>query len=379
MNFKRLKAIIKKEVKHLWRDKRMLFVVFFFPAFLLGVFGYAVNFDVKNINLAVLDKSQTAASRELYQKLVSSEYFKLTGLLKNEKDIDEVIDEKSAQIVLVIPADFEERMKRGDKSAEVQFIIDGVDGNSATIIKNYVESFTAGYSQSLSSKSALKSGFKVNLPVDLRPIFMFNPTLETTRYLIPGLIAFILIVTTVVTVSLSLVREKERGTIEQINVSSISVVELLIGKTTPYVLIGLIHSYSVLGAGYVLFDVSVSGSHLLLFLSIMVFIIASASIGIFISVVADTQQVAFTAAVFASMLPSIILSGFIFPVESMPAIIQIFSNITPAKFFIVAMRAIILKGVGLGAFGTQLLYLLIFPAAFTVLSVIVSLKKEGAR
>ncbi len=378
MSFRRLKAIIKKEVKHLLRDRKMLIVVFFFPAFLLAVFGYAVNFDVKNINLAVWDQSNTPQSREFYNDLAGSAYFNLSEVLNNSEDIDEVLDKKDAQVALVIPKDFATNLNRTDRTAKVQFIIDGVDGNTATIIKNYVEAFTAGYSQKLSEKIALRTGMRILPAIDIRPLFMFNPTLETTKFLIPGLIAFVLIVTTIVTVSLSLVREKERGTIEQINVSSINTVELLIGKTFPYILIGLINSYTVLGAGHILFGISVSGSHALLFLSIITFIIACASIGIFISVISDTQQVAFTAAVFASMLPSVILSGFIFPIESMPPVIQVFSNITPAKFFIIALRSIILKGVGLGAFGINLLYLLIFPAVFTLLSLIISRKKEGA-
>ncbi len=374
MNLSRLKAVIVKEIKHLLRDKRMLFVVFFFPAFLLAIFGYAVNFDVKNINLGVYDQSNTAISRDFYKGLTGSPYFNLAAVIRSPKEIDEALDHKKAQVVLVIPKSFNKDIQRIDKTAKVQYIIDGVDGNTAAIIKNYVEAYTAGYTQKLLNKN-----FNTRIPsVSSQPIFMFNPTVETTKYLIPGLIAFIIIVTTIVTVSLSLVREKERGTMEQINVSSITNMELLVGKIFPYLLIGLINSYSVLLAGHILFGISVAGSQFLLFLSILVFIIASASIGIFISVVADTQQVAFTAAVFASMLPSVILSGFIFPVESMPEIIQPFSNLTPAKFFIIAIRSIILKGVGLEAFGQNLLYLLIYPLLFSILALVVSKKREGA-
>lgn len=378
MSRQRLNAIFKKEIKHLLRDKRMLFVIFFFPAFLLGVFGYAVNFDVKNINLAVWDQSSTPESREFYNNLSGSAYFKLSALVNNPQEVDDVLDYRNAQVVLIIPKGFSKDLKRTDKTATVQFIVDGVDGNTATIIRNYVEAYTAGYSQRITIENAKRSGVAALPGIESVPLFQFNPTLNTTKFLIPGLIAFILIVTTMVTVSLSLVREKERGTIEQINVSSTNTLELLLGKTLPYVIIGLINSYTVLAAGYILFDVAIMGSHALLFLSIIVFIVATASIGIFISVVADTQQVAFTMAVFASMLPSIILSGFIFPIESMPFVIQIFSNITPATFFIIALRAIILKGVGLESFGINLIYLLIFPVFFTTLSIIISKRKEGA-
>ena len=183
-------------------------------------------------------------------------------------------------------------------------------------------------------------------------------------YLIPGLIALILIVTVVITVSLSLVREKERGTIEQINVSSLTEMELILGKLVPYVAISFIIAGMILIAGFILFDVVVKGSYILLFISILIFLIASTAIGIFISAISDSQQVAFSVATFASLLPATLLSGFIFPIESMPIIIRITTNITPAKFFIIALRDIIIKGVGLTVFWQQWIYMLIFAFVF---------------
>ena len=187
----------------------------------------------------------------------------------------------------------------------------------------------------------------------------------------------ILIITSVVSVSLSLVREKERGTIEQINVSSLSALEVMLGKVLPYVIIALIDAVFILVAGYILFGVVVEGSYILMFFSTLIFIIASTSLGIFISAVADSQQVAFTAATFASMLPSLILSGFVFPIESMPSLNQILTNITPAKFYLVSLRAIMLRGVGLQAFWAQWIYLGIFAFVFLALGTIISKKKEA--
>jgi ABC-2 type transport system permease protein len=210
------------------------------------------------------------------------------------------------------------------------------------------------------------------VPIKLESRFWFNPELKSSQFLVPGLIAMILIVTAAVTVSLSLVREKERGTIEQINVSSLNTLELLIGKTFPYLLIALINAAFILIAGYILFDVVIKGSYLLLFISTFIFLMASTSLGIFISVVADSQQVAFTAAVFATLLPSLILSGFIFAIENMPGIIQVLTNITPAKFFISAIRAIILRGVGLQAFWQQWIYMLLFTFVFLGLAVVIN-------
>ncbi len=374
--FNRIKAISKKEVKQLLRDKRMLFVIFFFPVFLLAVFGYAVNFDVKNIKLAVYDKCNTAESRNFINTFSSSKYFRVTAYMNTESEINNILDTKKAQLILIIPKEFSHKIVSLNDKPEVQTLIDGVDGNTATIIKNYVDAAVNSFNQNLQEGVMAKTGVKVSSPVDLRPVFWFNPNLDTTKYLIPGLIAMILILTATVTVSLSLVREKERGTIEQINVSSIKIIELLIGKSLPFLIIALINAAFILLAGFILFNVVVKGSFLLLLLSTLLFLSSAVALGIFISTVADSQQVAFSIATFATLLPSMILSGFVFPVENMPQIIQLFTNLTPVKFFIVALRAIILKGVGLEAFWNQLVYLCIFTFVFLLFAFIAQKKKE---
>ena len=374
--FSRTRAIAKKEIKQLLRDKRMMFVLFFFPVFLLGVFGYAVDFDVQHVQLAVLDNSKSEKSREFVNSLSSSEYFDIILIVENEKEIKAILDDKDAQAVLVIPNDFERKIYGKKETAKLQFLIDGVDGNTASIIKNYVTSAVQSFNAGIQKEMLAEIGAKSFQPIALEAIFMFNKDLKSARFLIPGLIAMILIIVAVVSVSLSLVREKERGTIEQINVSSLSTLELLVGKALPYIIISLINAAFIIVVGYLLFDVSVKGSYLLLFISTLIFIISSVSLGIFVSVVADSQQVAFTMATFASLLPSVILSGFIFPIESMPAIIQVFTNITPAKFFIVALRAIMLRGVGLSMFWAQLVYLLLFTVLFLGLATMINKKKS---
>jgi len=221
-----------------------------------------------------------------------------------------------------------------------------------------------------------KLGVNYKSPIELEPIFWFNPELETTKFLIPGLIAMILIITAVISVSLSLVKEKEQGTIEQINVSSINSTELLVGKSLPYIVLSILDAILILVVGYILFDVVVKGSFILLFFTMFIYIIASTAMGILISVISNTQQIAFTLATFATLLPSVILSGFIFPIESMPTIIQWITNITPAKFFIIPLRAIIIRGVGLEAFWEQLIYLSLFTVFFLVLAIFASKKQE---
>ena len=372
----RTRAIAKKEIKQLMRDKRMMFVLFFFPVFLLGVFGYAVDFDVQHVQLAVFDNSKSETSRGFVNSFSSSEYFDIVLIVEKEKEIKAILDDKDAQAVLVIPNDFERNIYGKKEAAKLQFLIDGVDGNTAAIIKNYVTSAVQAFNAQVQTAMLAQAGAKSFQPIALEPIFMFNKDLKSARFLIPGLIAMILIIVAVVSVSLSLVREKERGTIEQINVSSLSTLELLVGKALPYIIISLINAAFIIVVGYLLFDVAVKGSYWLLFISTLIFIISSVSLGIFVSVVADSQQVAFTMATFASLLPSVILSGFIFPIESMPEIIQVFTNITPAKFFIVALRAIMLRGVGLSMFWEQLVYLLLFTVLFLGVATVIGKKRS---
>jgi len=367
----RVKAIAKKEVKQLLRDKKFLSILFFFPVFLLAIFGYAVNFDVKHISLAVLDKSNSFESRQFIASLTHAEYFDIKIVLKSEKEINQVLDKGETQAVMVIPKDFSGNLVTGKKTPQIQFLIDGVNGNTATIIKNYLTLATFNYGQKYQAKILRRFGKTQYIPVSLETRFMFNPELKTTKFLIPGLIGMILIITAVISVSLTMVREKEQGTIEQINVSSVKPLELIFGKSLPYLLISLSDAVIVLIAGYILFGVTVVGSYWLLFITTIIFLFTSISVGIFISTVAESQQVAFTVATFFSLLPSFILSGFVFPIDSMPKIIQIITNITPVKFYLVAMRAIMLRGVGLSAFWQQLIYLLIFSAVFILLATVV--------
>ncbi len=366
----RIVAISRKEVTQLLRDKRMIFVLFFFPVFLLVIFGYAVNFDVQNVRLAVQDNDHTITSRDLIKTISSSSYFNIVEYYDNDKRGKEILDAGFAKGLLIIPIDFEKDIYAANKNVKVQLLIDGVDGNSATIIQNYSLAAIASFNNKLTQTAADKIGLRFEAPINLQSRFWFNPELQTTIYLLPGLIALILIVTAVVTVSLSLVREKERGTIEQINVSSLTIFELLIGKVFPYVIISYINAAIILLAGYILFGIVVMGSYFLLFVSTFLFLFASTALGIFISVVADSQQVAFSIATFASLLPATILSGFIFPIESMPVIIQWFTNITPAKYFIIALRSIIIKGVGLNAFWDQWLYMFLFASFFILISIV---------
>lgn len=371
----RILAISKKEVRQLMRDKRMLYVLFIFPFVLLILFGYAINFDVRHIKLAVFDQNHSFETRDFVNRLTSSNYFDLVQNIKAEGQIRKVLDGGDAQAVIVFPYDFTQNIYSG-RQANIQILVAGVDANTASVITNYMRAATATFAEKLSNELLKVTGRKANIPINLEPRFLFNPDLDSTKYLIPGLISMILIMTAVISIALSIVREKERSTMEQINVSPISSVELLVGKTLPYTVIALVVASLVLFAGYLLFDVTIKGSLLLLFISTLIFLFASLNLGILVSTISDSQQVAFQIAALISLLPSFLLSGFVFPIESMPPVIQIFTNITPVKFYIVILRDILLKGVGLFAFWDQLIYLVLFSVFFLGLAAIINRKSK---
>jgi len=375
MSWHRLFAIAKKEFKHLFRDIRMLSILIFFPAFLLVVFGYAINFDVHHVRIAVYDGDRSDFGPEFIKSLTSTDYFSLVDYIENKNEIKKILDEKIAQCVIVLPQNLSSEFY-SKREGKIQFLIDGVDGNTAVIIQNYVSTALREFNLKHTELTLAGLGIKQYNPINFEPLFWYNPELKTTKFLIPGLIAMILVITAVISVSLSLVREKEKGTIEQINVSPLKSLELLLGKTAPYLLLALLNAALILIVGYILFGVEVKGSFLLLFITTLIFLFACTSIGILVSSIADSMQVAFSIATFASLLPSVILSGFIFPIESMPGVIQVITNITPTKYFIVILRAIILRGAGIEAFWQQIIYLILFSLILLAISNLILNKKE---
>ncbi len=374
---KRILAISKKEIRQLKRDTRMLYVLFVFPFVLLILFGYAINFDVHHIKMAVYDLDKSIETRDFVNRLTSSNYFDLVGSLSSENQIREALDKGDAQVVLVFPHDFSSNLQ-SSKEAKVQILVEGIDANTASVISNYMNAATATYNYKITQKAMAVRGKQAYLPINLEPRFWFNPDLNSTLYLIPGLISMILIMTAVISIAMSIVREKENGTIEQINVSPLNSLELLVGKIIPYSIIALVIAAIILFAGYILFGLTIKGSILLLFISTLIFLFASLNLGILISSISDSQQVAFQLSALISLLPSFLLSGFVFPIESMPPVIQILTNITPVKFYIVVLRDILLKGVGLTAFWQQIIYLIIFNVFFLGLATIINKKNKMA-
>ena len=373
---KRLWPIIKKEFRHIRRDKRVLAVLTLVPAALLLLNGYALNFDVTHIRTAVVNHDKSATSRDFIQSFVSSGYFDHVKNLRTSYEAARLLDNGEVRLVIVVPSGFSEKLLARE-TVDVQLLVDGMDASAATTIVGYAQAMVLQYSQRIILQAMSKIGRGSYIPVNYEMRMWYNPELKSARFLVPGLIAFILAITCVIATSLSIVKEKERNTIEQINVSPIHALDFIVGKLIPYALISLVAAALVLLAAYFLFDVVIKGSVLLLFFATLLFITAALSIGLFVSTVSDSQQVAFQIAAIVSIAPTIILSGFIFPIRSMPWWLQVLSNVTPAKFYLVILRSIVLKGAGLSAFWEQGVYLLLYTTLFLGISTLRFRKTVG--
>lgn len=369
-------SISLKEIRQIRRDKRSLLIIFALPVFLLILFGYAITLDVRNIRLGIYDKDMTATSRDFIESFRGSPYFIIEAVAGNDEEVTQLLQRGVVQCVISIPKDFSKDLSN-KKNVRVQFLIDGVDANTATVVLNYVNIATLTYSQNIAKEVLAVKGINVYQPLNIESQFWYNKDLNTTQYFIPGLIAMILIIISVILTSISLVKEKELGTIEQIRVSPVSSLQLIIGKIIPYLLISLLIASSILAMGYLLFGITVKGSYLFLFLGTICYLLATLSMGVFISTIADSQQVAFQMSQLISQLPTVILSGFIFPIESMPVPIQILSNIAPAKFYIIILRDILIKGTDFEVFKMQMVYLLLFAVFFITIATIKT-KKTNA-
>jgi len=349
-------AVGHKELRQIVRDRRTLGILLFVPALILLIYGYALNFDLRSIPLAVQDRDGSRESRQLIAAFVNSTYFSLVTYVHTDADIDVLIDRNQVRAALVVPTDFGARVA-GRRPTTVQVIIDGDNANTATTVMGYAQAITAEVSAAFSSKGVVRVASPL---LTLEPRIWYNPQLRSTLFLVPGLIAFIAMITAVVSTALSVVREKERGTMEQIQMSPLSPVAFVAGKVLPYFGLSFLSALLVIFAAMALFELPMRGSWLLLCVSIAVFQVGALAQGLLISTIAQTQQVAFQAALLSSFLPTFILSGFVFPISSMPTAIQLVTYIVPARYFLVALRSVVLKGAGLDAFAPELGALALF-------------------
>lgn len=345
LNWNRLMTVTKKEFIHIKRDKPSLVISLVIPILMLLLFGYAVNTDVNHVQFTYHDASQTQESRELIQKFSHSWYFQNIGQSDSARAVEETIMKGKAKIGLVIPENYTRDLKRG-KTADIQVLIDGADPTVARTAASYAVTLTNQYSSEIQQQTARQTGLlqKNGAAIVAKPSVLYNPTLESSKFNIPGVVGLILQNITIILTALSLVREKELGTIEQLIMTPVTSLELILGKLIPYILIGIYDFIVILILSNWVFGVTVNGSLFELCMLGLVFLIGSLAMGMLISTVAQNQAQAIQSALMF-LLPSVLLSGFMFPRESMPDIIYWFGAIFPITHFLVILRGIILKGI----------------------------------
>ena len=358
-------AVAVKEMRQIRRDRRSLLILLFVPAFFLLIYGYALNFDLRNIPLAVLDNDRSVVSREVVSAFANSGYFDVVASLTGTSEIDALLDRGRARAVLVLPARLGADTRSG-RSTAVQMVINGDNANSATTIMSY----TLGVVSTLSARyeAEARLGSPGGPLLTLEPRVWYNPELRSSLFLVPGLIAYISMLTAVVSTSLSIVREKEAGTMEQVRMAPIGALPYVLGKTVPYFVVSLASATGIVAVAMLLFDLPMRGSWLMLLGAVSLFLVGALGFGLLISTVAETQQVAFQMALLTSFMPTLMLSGFIFPITSMPAFLQAVTYVVPARYFLIALRAIVLKGVGPEMFWRDLVALTIFATVTVTLA-----------
>jgi ABC-2 type transport system permease protein len=355
---RRALAVGRKEFRQIVRDRRTLMILLFIPVFFLLLYGYALNFDIRHVKLAVEDRDQTPESRDLVSAFVNSGYFDLVATVRSPVDVDRLLDRNQARAVLIIPGDLGRDVRTG-RDTSVQIIISGDNVTTASTVIAYATTIVHSVSSSLQLER-IGGGSMAAPPVVPEPRVWYNPELKSALFLVPGLIAFIGMITAAVSTALSVVREKERGTWEQVRMAPVSTTAYVVGKTLPYLGIALVSAAGIILAAMVLFGLPVRGSWLSLFLVTALFLTGALGTGLFISTVADTQLLAFQMVLLAAFLPTMILSGFIFPISSMPWPIQVVTYIVPARYFLVALRGIVLKGTGLHEFWPHVAALVVY-------------------
>jgi ABC-2 type transport system permease protein len=376
-------AVARKEFRQIWRDTRTLMTLLFVPAFFLLLYGYALNFDIRHVALGVDDRDRTAESRALVAAFVNSGYFDLVAsidstisapegartssirrILSPPRTIDGLMDRNEVRAVLVIPTGLGRALQTG-KPVAVQVLLNGDNANTATTVMGYA--VTIIRSESARYQPAAAQSSRAPL-VSVEPRVWYNPALRSTLFLVPGLIAYIAMITAVVSTALSIVREKERGTMEQVRMAPLDAASFVVGKTVPYFVVSLVSALGIIAVAMALFGMPMRGSWLLLLLALSLFLVGALGLGLLISSVAETQQVAFQAALLVSFLPTLMLSGFIFPIASMPPFLQLVTYAVPARYFLIALRGIVLKGAGLQAYGADLLALAAFALVVMALA-----------
>lgn len=338
---KKFLAFVKKEFRHILRDRRTLFILLGMPVAQVIIFGYAITNEFRNANIVVLDQSRDEMSRQLTDKLTASGHFRLAGEAQDLASVDAFFKQGKIKMAVVIPAGFAESMSR-DENTQVQLIADGSEPNYASTLVAYANQMIADFQQSVSPQSSVSSPAVVRVETRM----LYNPQLKSAFLFVPGVMALILMLISAMMTSLTIAREKELGTMELLLVSPLHPLQIVVGKVVPYVLLAFTDGMLILILGVFVFGVPIQGNLLLLLATSILYVLAALSLGVLISARAATQQTALMASLMGLMLPTVLLSDFIFPLASMPVPLQIVGNIIPARWFISILRDVMLKGSG---------------------------------
>ncbi|MBD3170624.1 MAG: ABC transporter permease subunit [candidate division Zixibacteria bacterium] len=367
---KKIFYIIKKEFLQFRRDRRMFGISFVAPVIQLLLLGYAANLDVKNVPIVVYDMDNTSISRELITKFTNSGYFEIRDYIDDPDDIDRYIDSGEAELAFSIPRGFANELT-ANRTPQLQVITDGSNANSATIGLNYASMIISDYSTNIMIqhlKGLKKLGFsRPYVEPEIR--IWYNPDLKSRNFMVPGVLALLLMVVTMILTSLAIVKEREIGTMEQLIVTPVKPYQLIIGKLTPFTIIGLVDIILVLIVAAFWFGVPVRGSILLLYVLCAFFLLNTLGLGLLVSTLSRNQQQAMLSAIFFIMMPMLFFSGFVFPIENMPMVFQYFSYLLPLRYFFVIVRGIFLKGVGIVELWDEAGLLLFFGLLIMTLSI----------
>ncbi|MDD5571537.1 MAG: ABC transporter permease [Bacteroidales bacterium] len=337
---KRFVGFIKKEFYHILRDYRSLLILIGMPVVQILIFGFAISNDIKDAKIAILDNSKDEITQKLTQKILSSGYFILEKNISGTGDIENSFKQGKVKQVIIFENDFGKKLKKEGR-ASVQIISDASDPNTANILVNYTNAIISSFQMEMMKSQVIP--FQIIPEVKL----FYNPEMKSVFMFIPGTITLLLMLVSAMMTSISIAREKELGTMEVLLVSPLKPIQIIAGKVVPYILLSFINAVTILLLGYFVFNMPFNGSLTLLLSECLLFLIVALSLGIFISTFANNQLTAMIASMLGLMLPTILLSGFIFPIENMPGWLQVICNITPAKWFLIIIKSIMLKGIGL--------------------------------
>lgn len=359
---KRFWSFVIKEFYHIFRDFRTLIVLFGIPVADLLIFGLVISNEIRDVNIAILDQSYDEETQKITDKILSSGFFQLDRLLRSPDEIEAVFREGKVKEVIVFEPDFSKKLVR-DGVAGIQLIADASDANTASLVVNYTSGIILDYIRTRQEMSPIP------MRIDPEVRMFYNESLKGTFMFIPGIIVLILTLICTMMTSVSITREKEMGTMEVLLISPLRPLQVIVGKVAPYVLLSFIDALMIIFMGWLIFGVPVQGSLVLLMALTMLYILLALSLGIFISTIARTQQLAMFISAIGLMLPTVLLSGFIFPIENMPEVLQWFTYLMPPRWFISAIRDVMLKGTGVGYIWQELLILAGMTVFFMVLSV----------